>query len=53
MIKTVISQHYVTRLYRVHGAGNSIHLEPVPVEADSLDPRFVFILDTGLTIYLW
>ncbi|KOB71967.1 Protein flightless-1, partial [Operophtera brumata] len=45
--------HYVTRLYRVHGAGNSIHLEPVPVHAHSLDPRYVFVLDTGLIIYLW
>ncbi|CAF4932515.1 unnamed protein product [Pieris macdunnoughi] len=50
---TVDDPHYVTRLYRVHGAGSSIHLEPVPVEADSLDPRYVFVLDTGLIIYLW
>ncbi|CAG5045121.1 unnamed protein product [Parnassius apollo] len=50
---TVDDPHYVTRLYRVHGAGSSIHLEPVPVSAESLDPRYVFILDTGLTIYLW
>ncbi|CAH1638328.1 unnamed protein product [Spodoptera littoralis] len=50
---TVDDPHYVTRLYRVHGAGNSIHLEPVPVQADSLDPRYVFVLDTGLVIYLW
>ncbi|KAJ0176501.1 hypothetical protein K1T71_007680 [Dendrolimus kikuchii] len=50
---TVDDPHYVTRLYRVHGAGNSIHLEPVPVQAGSLDPRYVFILDTGLVIYLW
>ncbi|CAB3227143.1 unnamed protein product [Arctia plantaginis] len=50
---TVDDPHYVTRLYRVHGAGNSIHLEPVPVEAGTLDPRYVFVLDTGLVIYLW
>nr|XP_049694394.1 protein flightless-1 [Helicoverpa armigera] len=50
---TVDDPHYVTRLYRVHGAGNSIHLEPVAVQADSLDPRYVFVLDTGLVIYLW
>lgn len=50
---TVDDPHYVTRLYRVHGSGNSIHLEPVPVQADSLDPRYVFVLDTGLIIYLW
>ncbi|XP_045498777.1 protein flightless-1 [Colias croceus] len=50
---TVDDPHYVTRLYRVHGAGSSIHLEPVAVEAASLDPRYVFVLDTGLIIYLW
>ncbi|XP_046966291.1 protein flightless-1 [Vanessa cardui] len=50
---TVDDPHYVTRLYRVHGAGSSIHLEPVAVRADSLDPRYVFVLDTGLVIYLW
>ncbi|XP_037868350.1 protein flightless-1 [Bombyx mori] len=50
---TVDDPHYVTRLYRVHGAGNSIHLEPVAVRAASLDPRYVFVLDTGLIIYLW
>ncbi|XP_053610117.1 protein flightless-1 [Plodia interpunctella] len=50
---TVDDVHYVTRLYRVHAAGNSIHLEPVAVQAESLDPRYVFLLDAGLTIYLW
>lgn len=50
---TVDDPHYITRLYRVHGAGNSIHLEAVNLEASSLDPRHVFILDAGLTIYLW
>ncbi|XP_013145269.1 PREDICTED: protein flightless-1 [Papilio polytes] len=50
---TVDDPHYVTRLYRVHGAGSSIHLQPVPVAAASLDPRYVFVLDTGLIIYLW
>ncbi|OWR42979.1 protein flightless-1 [Danaus plexippus] len=50
---TVDDPHYVTRLYRVHGAGSSIHLEPSPVSASSLDPRYVFVLDTGLRIHLW
>ncbi|XP_034831770.1 protein flightless-1 [Maniola hyperantus] len=50
---TVDDPHYVTRLYRVHGAGSSIHLEPVAVSAASLDPRYVFVLDTGLVIYVW
>lgn len=33
--------------------GPSIHLEPVAITSASLDPRFVFILDTGIKIYLW
>ncbi len=36
-----------TRLYRCHAAGPSIHLEPVAVSADELDPRHVFFLDAG------
>ncbi|KAJ2949229.1 hypothetical protein O0L34_g6178 [Tuta absoluta] len=50
---TVDEPHYESRLYRVHAAGNGIHLEPVAVHYESLDPRYVFVLDTGLTIYLW
>ncbi|KAJ8965341.1 hypothetical protein NQ317_002833 [Molorchus minor] len=37
----------------VHPAGPSVHFEPVAVSAKSLDPCFVFILDTGTKIYLW
>lgn len=49
-----ILQIYVTRLYRVHASAcSSIHLEPVPVAVESLDPRFVFVLDTGLKIFMW
>jgi hypothetical protein len=43
----------VTRLFRVHAAGASIHLEPVPVCAQSLDPNYVFVLDVGKIIYMW
>lgn len=51
---TVEDMTYVTRLYRVHASGcSSIHLEPVPVAAESLDPRFVFVLDVGLKIFMW
>ncbi|XP_060138385.1 protein flightless-1 homolog [Zootoca vivipara] len=49
---TVEDTHYVTRLYRVYGKKN-IKLEPVPLKATSLDPRFVFLLDHGLEIYIW
>ncbi|XP_027730282.1 protein flightless-1 homolog [Vombatus ursinus] len=49
---TVEDTHYVTRMYRVFGKKN-IKLEPVPLKAASLDPRFVFLLDHGLDIYIW
>nr|XP_056722154.1 protein flightless-1 homolog [Euleptes europaea] len=49
---TVEDTHYITRLYRVYGKKN-IKLEPVPLKAVSLDPRFVFLLDHGLEIYIW
>lgn len=44
---------YNTRLFRIHGIGSTIHLEPVPLSVKSLDPRYTFILDAGLTIYIW
>ncbi|XP_075220548.1 FLII actin remodeling protein isoform X2 [Lycorma delicatula] len=51
---TVEDMTYIKRLYRVHAAGTSgIHLEPVPISYESLDPRYVFVLDTGLKIFLW
>lgn len=50
---TVEDMQYPTRFYMVIPKGNSIHLEPVDVTYASLDPRFVFILDNGMTIYLW
>lgn len=43
----------MTRFYRVHSAGASIHLEPVPISVESLDPRYTFILDCGMKIYIW
>lgn len=49
----IFFQTYVVRLYRVHAAGASIHLEPVLVSTESLDPRYVFVLDTGLKIFIW
>ncbi|XP_016913236.2 protein flightless-1 isoform X1 [Apis cerana] len=50
---TVEDTPSITRLYRVHAADASIHLEPVPVCFDSLDPGFVFVLDTGNKIFIW
>ncbi|XP_021103247.1 protein flightless-1 homolog isoform X2 [Heterocephalus glaber] len=49
---TVEDTHYITRMYRVYGKKN-IKLEPVPLKGTSLDPRFVFLLDRGLDIYVW
>ncbi|XP_012661469.1 protein flightless-1 homolog isoform X3 [Otolemur garnettii] len=49
---TVEDTHYITRMYRVYGKKN-IKLEPVPLKGTSLDPRFVFLLDQGLDIYVW
>ncbi|XP_007448451.1 PREDICTED: protein flightless-1 homolog isoform X2 [Lipotes vexillifer] len=49
---TVEDTHYVTRMYRVYGKKN-LKLEPVPLTGASLDPRFVFLLDQGLDIYVW
>ncbi|XP_056309960.1 protein flightless-1 homolog [Danio aesculapii] len=49
---TVEDTQYPTRLYRIYGKKN-IRLESVPLKASSLDPRFVFLLDTGLEIYIW
>lgn len=50
---TVEDAVYATRMYRVHGAGASIHMEPVAVAGGSLDPRYVFVVDAGDVIRLW
>uniref|UniRef100_UPI003AAD4729 protein flightless-1 homolog isoform X4 n=1 Tax=Centroberyx gerrardi TaxID=166262 RepID=UPI003AAD4729 len=49
---TVEDTNYSVKLYRVYGKKN-IRLESVPLKASSLDPRFVFLLDTGLEIFIW
>ncbi|MCP9259008.1 Gelsolin [Dirofilaria immitis] len=50
---TVDKATHVTRLYRASVVGNIIEMEPVPVSPDSLDPRYVFLLDAGDTIWIW
>uniref|UniRef100_A0A182NT12 Protein flightless-1 n=1 Tax=Anopheles dirus TaxID=7168 RepID=A0A182NT12_9DIPT len=50
---TIENAVYIVRLYRVHDAGPNIHLEPVPVSDKSLDPGYVFLLDTGLNLFVW
>ncbi|NP_001015848.1 protein flightless-1 homolog [Xenopus tropicalis] len=49
---TVEDTQYITRLYRIYGKKN-IRLEPMPLKSSSLDPRFVFLLDHGMDIYVW
>ncbi|KAG8433341.1 hypothetical protein GDO86_017572 [Hymenochirus boettgeri] len=49
---TVEDSQYITRMYRIYGKKN-INLEPVPSKSSSLDPRYVFLLDHGLDIYIW
>uniref|UniRef100_A0A672N7H5 Protein flightless-1 homolog n=1 Tax=Sinocyclocheilus grahami TaxID=75366 RepID=A0A672N7H5_SINGR len=43
----------VTYIFSVLTAYPNIRLESVPLKASSLDPRFVFLLDTGLEIFVW
>ena len=50
---TVEDVHHIVRLYRVHAKGASVHLEPVQVDPQELDPRFVFLLDDNLSIFIW
>lgn len=50
---TVEDVSHNVRMYRVHGSGATIHLEPVPVLSDALDPRFVFVIDVGEQIFIW
>ncbi|XP_051905189.1 protein flightless-1 homolog [Hippocampus zosterae] len=49
---TVEDTQYSVRLYRVYGKKN-IRLESVAVKSCSLDPRYVFLLDAGLEIFIW
>lgn len=50
---TIEEMIHITRLYLVHAYGASIHLEPVIVALESLDPRFAFVLDVGTRIHIW
>lgn len=44
---------YTVRMYRIHAQERQIHLEVVDVSIDSLDSRYVFMLDIGLKIFIW
>lgn len=50
---TVEDMLYTVRLYRIHAAGSSVHMEPVAVTYQSLDPRYSFMLDCGIKMFIW
>lgn len=50
---TIEDVQHSSRMYRVHGSGASVHMEPVLVTIESLDPRYVFVLDDGEHIFMW
>lgn len=53
---TVEDAEIVHRMYRLHEQPTKqrqLYLETVPLKVESLDPRFVFVLDGGYTIYVW
>lgn len=49
---TVEDIEYVTRMYKITGT-QRIVLEPTPIHWESLDSAHVYLLDTGMIIYLW
>ncbi|KAK0418524.1 hypothetical protein QR680_013613 [Steinernema hermaphroditum] len=50
---TVEKPVFTKRLYRATVKGSQVEMEPVPLSPESLDPRFVFLLDTGDVIWIW
>lgn len=50
---TVEKDVYPTRLFRASVNGNQVIMQSVPVAAESLDPRFVFLLDAGMQMFVW
>ena len=49
---TVEDIEYITRMYRISGT-NRILLEPVPLDHESLNSKYVYLVDGGMHIYLW
>lgn len=50
---TVEKPVHVTRLYRAVVNGSAVEMESVPLSPGSLDPRYVFLLDAGETMWVW
>ncbi|CAK5060797.1 unnamed protein product [Meloidogyne enterolobii] len=44
---------FVKKLYRAYINGPSVEMEAVPLSPESLDPRFVFLLDADKIIWIW
>lgn len=44
---------FAKRLYRAFVNGPSVEMEAVPLSPESLDPRFVFLLDCDNVIWIW
>lgn len=53
---TVEETEYAHRMFRLHEVpekSRQLHLETVALSSDSLDSRFVFLIDCGYKIYVW
>merc|ERR1719431_621939 len=50
---TVEDIDYTVRMFRVHEAVQGIHMEAVACAPESLDPRHVFLLDSGMSLFVW
>ena len=50
---TIEDNGYSTRLYCVHNDETTIILEPVQLVYKAMSPDFVYLLDTGLKLFIW
>ncbi|XP_060578939.1 protein flightless-1 homolog isoform X2 [Ruditapes philippinarum] len=49
---TVEELTYEVKVYRAIGV-QSVHMERCPVTMSSLDPRYVYLVDSGKILYIW
>ena len=51
---TVEEAEVSNRMFRLHELSNrQLYMETVSLDISSLDPRFIFVVDTGYKIYIW
>ncbi|CAG2114739.1 unnamed protein product, partial [Medioppia subpectinata] len=51
---TVEEVEVANRMYRLHELSNrQLFMETVLLECSSLDPRYIFLVDSGYKIYIW